>query len=206
MTRLAFILLRPLASRAGLLLLVLLPLCLLAPLAPAEDTQPVPADLSSSSPDPLAADDQPPVQPDPPVDPKLIKRPSDFAPAEQIVVERDDRAFRKPGTLLEAAQGSPPLVNQTQLTNRKLAMFEGQRLAAGYSYPDRLDWTVADRAAASAAPVSTSSRSSLLLIFIPLSALGVLYLVTRLGLLDRKSDEDQPPKKQPRLKVTITSR
>lgn len=59
--------------------------------------------------------------------PGEIKGPWDFAPPEYVVSGRDPKSFRKEGTLLSKTSLEIPRVDETDLRERKLAMYDGRR-------------------------------------------------------------------------------
>lgn len=63
--------------------------------------------------------------------PAEIKRPSDFAPPEQIVAGRDTMDFRREGSLLSKMSREIPKVDVAALSERKLAMYDGERFLRG---------------------------------------------------------------------------
>ncbi len=139
----------------------------------------------------------------------MLKKGEDFAPSERIVVGRDERAFRKTGTLLETAVGTVALVDQNQLLSRRMAMLEGRRFSESIAYPDRPRRVL--RAVETVGKAVGSGRFGgawgKILIIVLVIALGGFCFVIHRGLLDRKRDREKPlKKKQPRLKVTLTNR
>ncbi len=167
------------------------------------------ADQPSSSETQTVTRNFTPAPAEKPVDRSLLKRPEDFAPAERIIVGRDAREFRKPGSLLESARGDLPQVDTDRLTERKLSMFEGKRFAASMTVPGQSRWLPESSNFRATPPQNKRSgySSFATLVLIAILGLGVLFLLIRAGLFERRPDDNpRPEKKSPRMKVHLVDR